>query len=37
MSPEELREKIGDRLYSRVVNLSVDIELHGLDKRGFVK
>jgi DNA replication protein DnaC len=37
MSPNELKEKIGDRLYSRVVNLSVDIELHGLDKRGFAR
>ena len=35
MNPNELREKIGDRLYSRVFNLSTDIELRGLDKRGF--
>lgn len=32
----ELREKVGDRLYSRIVNLSVDIELFGSDKRGVV-
>lgn len=32
----ELREKVGDRLYSRIVNLSVDIELFGSDKRGMV-
>ena len=36
LSPEELREKIGSRLYSRVVNNSIDIELHGSDKRGIV-
>ena len=30
----ELREKVGDRLYSRIMNLSVDIELFGSDKRG---
>ena len=34
LNPSELREKIGDRLYSRVVNNSFDIELHGKDKRG---
>lgn len=32
----ELREKVGDRLYSRIVNLSVDVELFGSDKRGVV-
>jgi len=32
---EELREKIGDRLYSRVVNLSTTLEFKGGDKRGF--
>lgn len=30
----ELREKVGDRLYSRIMNLSIDIELFGSDKRG---
>ena len=30
---QELKDKIGDRLYSRVVNMSVDIELFGKDKR----
>lgn len=34
MSPEELKEKLGERLYSRVVNLSTDIEFFGCDKRG---
>lgn len=34
LGPEELKEKIGDRLYSRVVNLSTDIEFFGSDKRG---
>lgn len=33
---EELKEKIGDRLYSRITNLSVNIELKGRDKRGLV-
>ena len=33
----ELREKVGERLYSRIVNLSVDIELFGSDKRGTVE
>ena len=33
-SGEELREKVGDRLYSRIVNMSMDIELFGADKRG---
>lgn len=32
----ELRDKVGDRLYSRIMNLSVDIELFGSDKRGVV-
>ena len=32
--PEEIMEKLGERLYSRVVNLSTDIELFGSDKRG---
>lgn len=30
----ELKERLGDRLYSRIVNLSYDIELFGRDKRG---
>ena len=30
----ELREKVGDRLYSRIINLSTDVELFGKDKRG---
>lgn len=33
---EELREKIGDRLYSRIINMSKNIELKGVDKRGIV-
>lgn len=33
LSPQELKEKVGDRLYSRIVHLSVDIELFGSDKR----
>ena len=31
--PQELREKVGDRLYSRVVNLSENIMFVGSDKR----
>lgn len=31
--PEELREKVGDRLFSRVVNLSTNIMFTGCDKR----
>ena len=34
LSPEELKECVGDRLYSRIVNYSVDIEFFGKDKRG---
>lgn len=33
LNGEELRRVLGDRLYSRIVNLSTDIELHGKDKR----
>jgi DNA replication protein DnaC len=31
---DELRERLGERLHSRIVNLSTDIELFGSDKRG---
>ena len=34
MTDEEFKEKLGDRLYSRIVNLSTNIELFGQDKRG---
>ena len=37
LNSDQLREVIGDRLFSRVVNLSTDIELHGQDKRGLTK
>lgn len=37
LTPSDLREKLGDRLYSRIVNLSTDIELFGRDKRILVK
>lgn len=33
LTSNELREKVGDRLYSRIANLSTDIELFGADKR----
>ena len=36
LSGEELKEKIGERLYSRVVKLSTDLEFKGADKRGIV-
>lgn len=36
LNGNELQEKIGDRLYSRIVNLSEDIELFGFDKRGLI-
>lgn len=34
VSPENLREVVGERLYSRVVNLSTVLEFRGADKRG---
>lgn len=33
LSSEELHNSVGDRLYSRIVNNSIDIELNGADKR----
>lgn len=33
---KEMQESVGDRLYSRVVNYSIDIELKGKDKRGLI-
>lgn len=30
---DELREKVGDRLYSRIVNMSINFEFFGQDKR----
>lgn len=34
LSGNDLRERIGERLYSRIVHTSTDIELLGSDKRG---
>ena len=34
LEPIELKEAVGERLYSRVVNLSTIIQLKGADKRG---
>lgn len=34
LHPQELREAVGERLYSRVVNLSTVLEFKGSDKRG---
>lgn len=31
---QDLKDKVGDRLYSRIVNLSTNIQLFGADKRG---
>ena len=36
MRPEELKGLLGDRLYSRIVKLSTEIEFKGQDKRGLV-
>lgn len=36
LSCQEMQEVLGDRLYSRVVNNSVDITLRGKDKRGLI-
>lgn len=35
LTKEELHETVGDRLYSRIINSSVVVELNGLDKRGY--
>lgn len=37
LTSSELREKVGDRLYSRIVNISTDIEFFGADKRSLYK
>lgn len=37
LSSEELHTALGDRLASRVCNLSMDIEFYGKDKRGLVE
>lgn len=34
LNSDELKERLGERLHSRIVNLSTDIELFGKDKRG---
>jgi DNA replication protein DnaC len=34
LSPIQLKESVGERLYSRVINLSDIIEFKGSDKRG---
>ena len=36
MSPEQLLERVGERLYSRIVNMSTKVELRGKDKRGVI-
>lgn len=37
MTPIELKEKLGDRLHSRIIQLSTLIELNGKDKRALTK
>ena len=37
LDSEELHQAIGDRLYSRIVNNSIDIQLYGSDKRTIKK
>lgn len=34
LSPDSMKDVIGDRLYSRIVNLSTVLEFRGADKRG---
>ena len=34
LSKSEMHQYLGDRLYSRICNMSIDIEFHGGDKRG---
>jgi DNA replication protein DnaC len=36
LTDEEIHKALGDRLASRICNLSYNIELHGLDKRGLI-
>lgn len=36
LTPQELKDRLGDRLYSRIVNLSKDVEFFGADKRGLL-
>lgn len=36
LTASELDERLGARLYSRILNMSVDVELHGSDKRGII-
>lgn len=37
LNPAQLKAVVGDRLYSRISNLSIDIEFFGKDKRGIYK
>ena len=34
LTSAELNDRLGSRLYSRILNMSFDIEFHGADKRG---
>lgn len=36
ITPDQLRQRVGERLYSRIINLSKNVELRGSDKRGLV-
>ena len=37
LTENELREKVGDRLYSRIANISTHVELFGADKRALYR
>jgi DNA replication protein DnaC len=37
LKPTDLYDKLGDRLYSRIINLSTDIEFKGFDKRAIIR
>lgn len=36
ITPDQLRQRVGERLYSRIINLSQNVELRGSDKRGLL-
>lgn len=36
LNSQELNDRLGARLYSRILNMSIDVEFKGLDKRGLV-
>jgi DNA replication protein DnaC len=36
LNPAQMTEALGERIASRICNKSIDIELHGTDKRNLV-